>query len=89
MNLFVAKNGSLKAGNVTGVEITETTINYRNETLKHYCENQVRDADGDVIGVVGTYMVVELTHDEFVFWVNENVVNATTGRVNLEINPPS
>jgi hypothetical protein len=89
MDLFVEKIGSLKAGNISGAKIKKTTIDYEAETLQHYIENQVRDAEGDPVGVVGTYMIVELTHEEFLFWVNENVVNSTTGRVNLEINPPT
>jgi DNA-directed RNA polymerase beta' subunit len=89
MDLFVEKTDSLKAGNISGVKIKTTTIDYEDETLKHYVEHQVRDAEGDVIGVVGKYTIVELTHDEFLFWVNQTVVNATTERVNLEINPPT
>lgn len=87
MDLFVEKTGSEKAGNINGAKIVKSTIDYANNKIEHYIEHQVRDADGDVVGVTGSYAVIELTPVEFNYWVTQQVLDATTARVNAFLNP--
>jgi hypothetical protein len=87
MDLFVTKTGSDKAGNSSGARILTTIVDYKNEKIQHYIEHEVRDSEGDVIGVTGTYAIIELTPVEFSHWVTQQVIDASISRTDSFLNP--
>lgn len=88
MSMFTEKKESEKALNIKGAEVMKTIINWKELSIKHEIQNQIRDSEGDVIGNHLGYETVTLTPEEFTAWITDEMRAATLSSVDAHVNAP-
>jgi len=87
MDIFIIKEGTLKAGNVKGAKVMKTVVDYENERIEHYIQHETRDSDSDLVSLPYNFEALQLTEEEFDIWINQAIIDATRSRVFNHLNP--